>query len=152
MNLFFLPFSVGTGWQPPVPFFIRCEITPASKKQKKFIKIIDNIKIDFSIIAFFNTDYGLDWFFSNNRFRFRLKSIVEFSKIDITSHIKIAKFVDQERLKNFHHPLKCFGKVVQSRLLLRNLPKSFLGSPKSGANSFFLHFIFEIDCSWNTCN
>ncbi len=50
-------------------FFIWREITTASKKQKNiFIKIIDEIKIDFSIIDFFHTDYRLDRFFSNDRF------------------------------------------------------------------------------------
>ncbi len=74
----------GTGWQPPVPFFLYgVKLHPPVKNKKKFIKIIDNIKIAFLIIDFFHTDYQLDRFFSHDQFR--LKSIAEFSKIDITT-------------------------------------------------------------------
>ncbi len=67
-KFFFLPFSVGTSWQPPVPFFFFCMAwNYVSKKQKILIKI-DKIRIGFSIIDFFNTDYRLDLFFLSTDF------------------------------------------------------------------------------------
>ncbi len=45
-------------------FFSWCEIIPASKKQKNIFVKTDKIKIDFSIIDFFYTDYRLDRFFT----------------------------------------------------------------------------------------